>query len=138
MRNTDKLHAFSSLESRARRATFNASAPGKNNLLGENELVEDVASGRVEVGKLDQAQLPTSLQGMPSAKQEAVIAEVARKRSELQRQIKDLSDQRGDYMKQKLEDAGGAEESLDNKIFSAVREQAAEVGLHYDDDAVSY
>ncbi|MGH8603408.1 MAG: hypothetical protein ACREXR_11745, partial [Gammaproteobacteria bacterium] len=39
---TDKLHAKSSVSSRARRAAFNVSKSGESNLLGESELVDDV------------------------------------------------------------------------------------------------
>jgi hypothetical protein len=46
---TDKLHAASSVASQARRAVFNTSATGRENLLGEGELVEDLASGRVDL-----------------------------------------------------------------------------------------
>ena len=126
------------MESRARRAAFNASVPGKNNLLGEKELVEDVASGRVDVKDLDRAQLPESLQDMPPEAQEAVIAKTAKKRAELQAEIRELNAQRSAYIKEKSDEAGGAEGSLYHKIFRAVKEQAADVGLNYEDDDVSY
>ncbi|HSO81660.1 hypothetical protein [Thiocapsa sp.] len=41
---TDKLHTDSSVASRARHAAFNATDAGKSNLLGDKDLVEDVAS----------------------------------------------------------------------------------------------
>jgi len=46
---TDKLHAHSSIESRARRGVFNAAVAGKVNALGENELVDAIASGTIEL-----------------------------------------------------------------------------------------
>ena len=37
-----------------------------------------------------------------------------------------------------MEAEGGAEDSLDEKIYSAVKDQAASVGLTYDSDSASY
>ncbi len=61
---TEKLHASSSVESRARRATFNASKSGKDNFLGKGELVDDVASGRVDIGSIEAEKLPAPMQAM--------------------------------------------------------------------------
>ena len=55
-----------------------------------------------------------------------------------QQKIRQLADSRSLYIKQKVEAAGGAEDSLDEKIYGAVREQAASRGLTYDSDSASY
>jgi hypothetical protein len=116
----------------ARRAGFVASESGEASLKGENELIEDVASGRVDLDALPEAQLPAPLAELKPEARRALIDEQAAKREALKQQIKDLSAQRGDYLKSQVEAEGGAESSLDHKIFSAVREQAAEKGLSYD------
>jgi Mg-chelatase subunit ChlD len=134
----DKLHSKSSVESRARRAVFNASKSGKSNLLGENELVEDLAAGRVELSKLEKDQLPEPLQSLPSAQQQKIVKKKAQERKSLLEQIGSLTEQRSAFLRQKVEEAGGAEESLDNQIFSTVRQQAAEKGLRYEAAAPSY
>jgi hypothetical protein len=133
-----KLHAKSSLESRARRAAFNSSESGKSNFLGEGELVDDVAAGRVDLSTVETDDLPESLQVMAPAEQEAVIAKKARQRDELQRKIRELSEQRSSYLKEKVEKRGGARASLDYKLYSTVREQAEEKGMKYDADALHY
>ncbi len=133
-----KLHKASSLESRARRAAFNNSASGRRNLLGEGELVEDVASGRLDLSTVDRAELPASLQAMEPARQQAVIQEKARRRDELQRRIGELSAQRARYLKEKVEERGSARASLDHKLYSTVREQAAAKGMKYDADTPAY
>jgi hypothetical protein len=133
-----KLHTASSLESRARRAAFNSSESGKRNFLGEGELVDDVATGRVDLSSVARDKLPESLQAMAPAEQEAVIAKKAKHRDELQRKIKDLSAQRSSYLKEKVEKRGGARASLDYKLYSTVREQAEEKGMKYDADALDY
>jgi len=135
---TDKLHATSSFASRARRAAFNASKSGETNFLGEGELVDDIASGRVELSDIDKDQLPESIKAMAPAQQKALIEETAHRRDELQRQIRDLSAQRAGFLHKKVEEAGGARDSLDEKIYSAVREQAGKKGLRYEADAAAY
>ena len=128
---TDKLHASSSVESRARRAAFNASAGGKVNLLGENELVDGIASGSIKLDELDEAELPAALKPMAPAEQEAYITELAGERADVQRQIRELSEDRDSYISKKVEEAGGFKDSLDQKIYDAVAEQAGKAGLEY-------
>ena len=135
---TDKLHAESSVASRARRAAFNASAAGKTNFVGEKELVEDVASGRVDLSTLDKAALPAPLQALAPAEQKAAIDEQAERRKELSVEVKALAAQRDEYLKRQVAERGGAKDSLDDKIYGAVREQAAAKGLKYEADAPAY
>ena len=135
---TEKLHAASSVTSRARRATFNASASGTVNLLGDGELVEDVASGRVDLSSIEREALPASLQAMSPRERRALIEETAGQRDALKDEIRQLAEQRATYLKQKVEEAGGAPESLDAKIYSAIRAQAAEKGLQYEAGGPSY
>lgn len=129
---TDKLHAEGSTASRAKRAAFNASASGKENSFGENELVDAVASGRVELSGLDQAHLPEPLRELDKDEQAQVIAQTAAKRADLNAQIEELAGQRRDYVATEMKARDGAEDSLDYKIYSTVKAQAAEKGLHYE------
>ena len=133
-----RLRRELSSEALARRDTFNATASGKANLLGDSELVEAVTSGRVELDEIEAQNLPSSLQALAPAEQREVIDTTAKRRNELQQQIRQLSDSRSRYLKQKVEAAGGADDSLDEKIYSAVKEQAASSGLTYDSDSASY
>ena len=130
---TDKLHKSSSVESRARRAAFNMSAAGKANLLGENELVDGITSGTIKLDELDEAELPAALKPMAPAEQEAYVARLAGERADLQRQIRELADDRDSYISKKVEEAGGYKDSLDQKIYDVVSEQAGIVGLEYSD-----
>ena len=130
---TDKMHAGSSFASRARRAEFNASEGGRANLLGENELVAAIADGAVDLDELDANALPESLRTMAPAEQETFVAGLSEKREDLQRQIRDLSAERGGYIAKKVDEAGGMKSSLDQKLYDAVKEQASEAGLEYED-----
>jgi hypothetical protein len=70
--------------------------------------------------------------------QAALITETAQRRNKLQREIKELARQRAEYLRQKVEERGGAKASLDEKIYRAVRMQAGKAGLHYEADAPAY
>ena len=70
---TDKLHAMASLAVRARRATFNASSSGERNLFGDQDLVEDIASGRVELEGIDSAELPAAMTALEPAEQKVMV-----------------------------------------------------------------
>lgn len=135
---TDKLHAEASEASRARRAAFNATASGKDNLIGDSELVDDVASGRVDLDKVKPEALPAPLQALSADEKKSAVSETAERRQALQKEIAGLAEQRDGYLKQKVEESGGAAASLDNKIQSAVREQAAKRGLRYEAGSVKY
>ena len=130
---TDKLHDGASLASLARRGVFNASVGGRTNLLGDNELVAAFASGSIDLIDIEEDALPAALKPMARAEQEAFVAELAEERSDLQRQIRDLSQDRDGYLAKKVDEAGGLKDSLDQKIYNAVKEQAGEAGLKYED-----
>jgi Mg-chelatase subunit ChlD len=135
----DKLKA-ASVESQARRAAFNASASGATNLAGEKELVDDVAKGRVDLSKVAPASLPEPLQALSPEQRKAVVEEKAQERQSLLGRLKSLSTQRGDFLKQKVEETLGADakSSLDHQVYDAVREQAGKKGFRYEKDAPEY
>lgn len=135
---TDKLHAGSSVESRARRAAFNTSTSGKANFLGEGELVDAVTSGRVDLESIKIDHLPEPMQAMAPVAQKALIADTAKRRNELSDEIGALTRQRAGYLEEKVAEDGDAEASLDHKIFSTVRKQAREKGLKYESDVIAY
>jgi Mg-chelatase subunit ChlD len=133
-----KLRASASVESQARRAAFNRSKSGAANLLGEKELVEDVTSGKVDLGAIAQPELPAPLQALPAAERKAEVEKLAKQRDELKRQIDDLAAKRSDYVSKEVDKAGGAKDSLDAKIYGTVREQAGKKGLRYEAPAPAY
>ncbi len=135
---TQKLHAGASLASRARRATFNTSAGGKTNSLGEGELVDAITSGRVELESIKKDQLPEPMQAMSPSVQKRLIEDTAKRRDEISQKIGALTTQRAAYLEEKVAQDGDAEASLDHKIFSAVRTQAKEKGLKYESDKMAY
>jgi Mg-chelatase subunit ChlD len=134
----DKLHESASLASRARRATFNVSKSGKSNLLGDSELIDDVTSGRVELNAIKKEHLPAPMRAMAPKAQQALISEKSQQRKALQARISELSSKRDDYIKQQVKESGGAKDSLDHKLYGAIREQALRSGIHYEAEAPAY
>jgi formiminotetrahydrofolate cyclodeaminase len=127
-----ELRASASPAAQARRGVFNASESGTSNLLGGKDLAEDVATGAVAFAAVPEAELPKSIAALPREKQEAAVAETAKKRQDLQRKIAELAKDRDAFIRKEVDTHGGAAGSLDQKIYDAVREQAAPVGLEYD------
>jgi len=134
----DRAKAAASPAALARRAAFNASEAGRDNLLGDQELVDAVASGRVDLASVAPEALPAPMQAMTPRERETLVQETAAKRDVLKRQIQELADERADYLKDKVAADGGAVGSLDQKVFEAVREQAGALGLSYEADAPAY
>ena len=129
---TDKLELHASVATRARRGVFNAAVGGRANLLGDNELVDAVTSGVVDLNELDGAEMPEALKPMAPAEQRAYVARLAGEREDLKRQIQDLSADRDGYLAKKVDEAGGMKDSLDQKLYEAVKEQTGKVGLEYE------
>ena len=78
------------------------------------------------------------MQAMAPEEQAKVIQETAERRNQLERQITELTRERADYLDKKVKEAGGAKDSLDDKIYRAVQEQAGRLGLTYEADAPAY
>jgi len=133
-----KLHAESSVASRARRAAFNATEAGNANLLGDKELVDDVARGRVDLSAMEPSLLPAPLQALAPEERKTVVEEKAERRKTLSAEIEELVAQRDEFLKREVTARGGAKDSLDAKLYGAVREQAKAIGLRYESDSPAY
>lgn len=133
-----KLREELSTEALARRSAYNATASGKKNFLGESELVDAVTSGRVELDDIKREDLPASMQMMAPAEAMGVINEQAQRRDALQQEIRELSESRNRFIRERVDAEGGADDSLDEKIYRAVKDQAASIGLTYDSDSPKY
>ncbi|MET0050506.1 MAG: vWA domain-containing protein [Candidatus Thiodiazotropha sp.] len=133
-----QLHEAASVASRARRATFNATASGEVNLLGEGELVDDVSQGRVKLEELPPEVLPAPLQGLGAEAQQTLIQDSAQRRDQLNREIRQLADERAAYLRDRVEAEGGAPASLDHKLYEAIQAQGRVKGMQYEAGALAY
>ena len=70
---TDRLEAFASAGSRARRAVFNATEAGLKNLFGDQDLVEDVSKGEVSLDVVPEAELPPGIRELDRPEQQQLI-----------------------------------------------------------------
>lgn len=132
MEATDKLHASGSIAAQAKRAVFNSAPSGTANMAGENELVDAVSNGRVDIAKLDGNQLPQALREASVDERKRMVKENAEKRADLQAQIVALGKQRDGYIAEELKKRKGSDASLDDQIYATVKAQAAKKGLSYD------
>jgi uncharacterized protein YegL len=130
---TARLTEDASVAARARRGAFNVTAAGAANLLGESELVDDVASGRVDIAAVPAAELPAAVAALPVEERRELIVATAQKREELKQEIAKLAAQRDAFITAEVDAVGGADTSLDQQIYEAVRAQAAPLGLDYVD-----
>lgn len=135
---TQKLHAGASVSSRARRATFNTTDGGRKNLLGDSDLVEDIAKGRVKLDDVEHEHLPSELKNLDEAQQRLAIHEIKRERDSLESEIKSLAKKRGNYLRKQVKEDGGAKDSMDQKLYEAVRAQASSSGMRYSAPTPSY
>ena len=133
----EKLRKELSEAALARRATFNASTSGEANLLGSSELVDAISSGRIELDDIAEEEMPASLRAMAPTEQKAHIARQAERRDNIKQQIKKLSQSRKRYIESQVTDET-AVESLDEKIYSAVKAQAKTKGLDYKSESAEY
>ena len=78
------------------------------------------------------------MQAMSQDEQKKVLAEATERRATLSEEIRQLADRRDAWLKDKVKAEGGAEASLDRKIYEAVKTQAAGAGLRYSADAPRY
>ena len=135
---TSKIQQELSEAALARRATFNATASGASNFLGESELVDAISSGRIALEDIDRDDMPADMKAYAPAEQMEVITRMAAQRLEIKRDIQKLSESRNDYIRDQVAKDGGAKESLDEKIYSAVKKQAKSKGLVYESEEARY
>jgi len=126
-----KLYRSSSVASQAKRAAYNMSGSGESNLFGDAELVEDINKGRVKLSSIKDQHLPESMQNTTAEEKQRILKLSYDKRAKLKNKIKALSAKRSEYIRNKMDESGGAENSLNEKIFSSIKKQAEEKGIVY-------
>jgi Mg-chelatase subunit ChlD len=136
MEEVEEVIVTASAAAKARRGIFNAAPAGRDNLLGDNELVDAISSGDVELDELEREDLPAALQPMAPEEQVAHIERLAGERQDLQMRIRALADERNTFISKKVEAAGGLDSSLDRNLYETVKEQAGKAGLEYEDGPV--
>ncbi|MHC4250335.1 MAG: vWA domain-containing protein [Planctomycetota bacterium] len=133
------IYASASVEAQSRRAIYNGSAAGEKNFTGFNELVSDVAGGKVKLAEVKDAELPAEMRRMSHEEREAHIEERSKRRDGIRVRIEELAERRQEHIKTEMARAGKrAEDSLDEKVYKAVKVQAKAKGIDYRPAEASY
>lgn len=102
---------------------------------GKWDLVDADKEGKVELAKLKEAELPEEMQKMTPEQRKAHLAEKAKERADLQKQILALSAKREAHVKEQMAKQGLSEKaSLDAALRSATRVQAEQKGFEFKKD----
>ncbi|PLX14273.1 MAG: hypothetical protein C0598_01670 [Marinilabiliales bacterium] len=86
------------------------------------DLVDAYTENEKILESLDEEELPKEMQNMSPQEQTEYIEEKSQKRSEIVKQIKELSDQRDKYVAEKRKN--NTDNMLDQAIIKAVKKQA--------------
>jgi len=131
-READAIYEAAAPSAVAKRTIFNAGKAGAKNFLGSQELVEDVASGRVDLEAVAEAELPAELKAMIPEERQAYIAEQGVTRQALQKKIEELAGKRQAFIEEKVKaEAGKGADSLDAQLYRCIKAQAAEKEIQY-------
>jgi hypothetical protein len=116
----------------AARATFNASEAGKLNFFGGKELIDDITVGRLSLSDVKSEELSGDLRSMSPAEREVHVRNLARRRTEIQKQIAELSGKRQAHIKEQVEKANDVTKgSLDAQLYECVKTQAGKKDIIY-------
>ncbi len=134
-----KISAEASPSAKAQRAVFNASKAGSANFYGRQELLADVAAGKVALKNIKDKDLPKNLKQMTAKERDAFVNKTAAKRKQLKQKLEKVAAKRRVYIKTQLEkDKDKTKNALGQKIYDAVRTQAAEKSIHYAEESAMY
>ncbi len=133
----DKLYEMAPAGAKAARAKFNASEAGSDNFLGSRELVMDVSSGQIDLEKLEIDQLDERLQKMTTQQRKEYVAKMTEERSQIQKQIEEVSLKRQNYIKQQIQEQNlNNTDSLDHQLYECIKDQANQKNIVYSDGPV--
>jgi hypothetical protein len=93
-----------------------------------DDLIEELKSGKADLDRLNEAELPPSLAALPRAAREEKLVEKAHARGQLLEQIAKLSDRRDGYLKGHPD---AAPAGLDAQVEKTVRKAGAAAGLAF-------
>ncbi len=128
----DEIDAEAPAAANADRAVYLNSAVGGRSQFGAQELVNDVAEGRVELADVPEEELPESMRSMTADERAAHVAELRAERERLVARVQELGGQRAAYITKELAEraaAGEGGDGFDAKVGESLRRQAGRVGI---------
>lgn len=127
------IAASAPVAAQAERAAYFAGEAGKSSALGEQELVDDVKSGRVKLEDIKKEELPEQFRDLTLAQQQEKIDQIAAERERIQKRIAELTQKREEYLKAELAKLGAdAKDGFDERVTECLREQASRKGISYE------
>jgi uncharacterized protein YegL len=120
---------------RADRAKFLAGKAADGAFGRGSELLTDLASGKLKLEDVDEDKLPEEMQEMTPEERAAHVKELSEEREALKTQIARVAEKRAAFLRKEMEKraADGKEAGFDRMVMEAAREQAAKVGIEYED-----
>ena len=87
------------------------------------DLVDAVANDEVEIDKISKEELPEVMQGMSTEERKAYVAAMQQKRDNIKTRIKQLNEDRRDYIAEQMKN-NAEDNTLGNAMIEALRTQA--------------
>ncbi len=100
---------------------------------GRADLVDAFNAGEVELEALPAAALPEEMRDMSGDEQLDYLTEKAKQRRQVQDRISELVEERDTYLEKEAakRKAEGKDDAFDERVFGAIRSQAAQKGIDY-------
>jgi von Willebrand factor type A domain len=125
---SEELDMAAPAAARADRARYKAGKAGADSLTGRQELVRDIAEGKVQLAEIEDDELPEIMQKMTPEERLAYVKVQQTKREELRKKITEIDTKRQAFLKDAV---GKRSDSFDQKVMVALRVQAAKMGIVY-------
>jgi Mg-chelatase subunit ChlD len=128
----DKIYTVAAPSAVAQRSVFNAGKAGAGNFLGEQELVQAVADGNVDIETISKEALPPELKKMDRKALKQYVEKRCAERQALRNSINELAKQRQTFLEnQAHQQSETYERSFDAKVFNCIQKQAAGKNIIY-------
>lgn len=122
----------------AKRSSYNLSESGKENFLGQQELVDSVTGGKTKLEDIKEDELPESMQKMTVDERKKHLEKLHVEREQIVNDLRKLSEKRQAYIQDQVKkEKDKGENSLDMKLYKCIQSQAAEKSIEYT-DALAY
>ncbi len=95
------------------------------------DLLDAAAAGDVKLESVAKEDLPAAMQPMSAAEREAYVGRKQAERTEVQRQIQDLSARRDGFLEDKRKTANPGQAGLDEAMLQSIRKQAESKGFTF-------
>lgn len=124
----DEATAQAAPAAAAERAMAKASRNYSN---AEWDLVDAVKDQKLDLSKVSEDGLPAQMRDMDADERKAFVAQMAKKRAELQQKIQALSEARAKFISEAQKSKGGGDATLDSALTRSIREQGAKKSVAF-------